>query len=666
MWYSQLYRRHLLDMHIEDWSDDFLSEFSPEVYVENLKKAEINYAMIYLQSHVGLCYYPTKVGVMHKQIEKQPDMIKRVVDLCHRNGIRVCGYYSLIYNTREHDRHPLWRMKKEDGFSAREGKEGRKGVAFVNVNGSRYGHCCPNNMEYRQFVYNQIDEILDYFECDALFFDMPFWPHTCYCDACQKAYGGEIPKEINRELVEFKAKSMGEFVQSITGYVKKRQPDMPVEHNFANAVAGDTSSACIEEVLAACDYVGGDLYGNLYNHSFACKFFKNATLNPPFEQMFSRCKPKLRVHTLTKTKDEMKTALSSTMAHHGATLVIDAIDPVGTMDRRVYEQVGEIFRFQKKYEPFFTGEMVEEIGLYYGLRSRNYVEKENARVCCVNASKTLVRAHIPFGVTGVFHELSQYKIIVAPVLSELEDKDNERLIEYVRNGGVLYLSGGHNTALLKELTGHVYMSKYEERCVYVAPKAGYEEIFGEFNGKYPLPVMETKAAIVACGEAKVLATLTFPYTRHREDKYAAIHSDPPGIASDVPAVTVNDYGKGKVIWSAVPLEAIEFEEYRKVFVNLLHIAGRPDYFFCSDAPKNVEITAFTDKEKITVNVMVLDEEAITTPAAPFSVKVKEEVSSIRLLPDGEEIPFSIEKGYTVFQTRAVDIFDMYELKRKEK
>jgi len=62
----------------------------------------------------------------------------------------------------------------------------------------------------------------------------------------------------------------------------------------------------------------------------------------------------------------------------------------------------------------------------------------------------------------------------------------------------------------------------------------------------------------------------------------------------------------------------------------------------------------------------LDEEAITTPAAPFSVKVKEEVSSIRLLPDGEEIPFSIEKGYTVFQTRAVDIFDMYELKRKEK
>ena len=46
MWYNDLYRRHLLDMHIEDWNDDFLSQFSPKDYVCNLKKANINYAMI--------------------------------------------------------------------------------------------------------------------------------------------------------------------------------------------------------------------------------------------------------------------------------------------------------------------------------------------------------------------------------------------------------------------------------------------------------------------------------------------------------------------------------------------------------------------------------------------------------------------------------------------
>ena len=68
MWYEKSYRRHLADMHIDDWDDSFLSCFSPEKYVDNLKIANIQNAMLYFQSHVGLC---------------------------HQNGIAVTGYYSL-------------------------------------------------------------------------------------------------------------------------------------------------------------------------------------------------------------------------------------------------------------------------------------------------------------------------------------------------------------------------------------------------------------------------------------------------------------------------------------------------------------------------------------------------------------------------------------------
>ena len=64
-WYSKAYRRHLCDMHIDDWNAEFLSKFDPKTYVENLKLAKIKSAMIYLQSHVGLCYWPTASGKMH-------------------------------------------------------------------------------------------------------------------------------------------------------------------------------------------------------------------------------------------------------------------------------------------------------------------------------------------------------------------------------------------------------------------------------------------------------------------------------------------------------------------------------------------------------------------------------------------------------------------------
>ena len=108
MWYKNSFRRHLCDMHIDDWDDSFLSMFSPEEYVENLKRAKIQNAMIYFQSHVGLCYYPTKSGRIHNGFIGKEDAMRRLVDLCHKEGISVTGYYSLIHNTWAHDNYPDW------------------------------------------------------------------------------------------------------------------------------------------------------------------------------------------------------------------------------------------------------------------------------------------------------------------------------------------------------------------------------------------------------------------------------------------------------------------------------------------------------------------------------------------------------------------------------
>lgn len=60
MRFSRDYRRNLVDMHIEDWDEKFLSQFDPKKYVELLKVANVTTAMIYANSHVGYCYWPTK------------------------------------------------------------------------------------------------------------------------------------------------------------------------------------------------------------------------------------------------------------------------------------------------------------------------------------------------------------------------------------------------------------------------------------------------------------------------------------------------------------------------------------------------------------------------------------------------------------------------------
>ena len=244
MWYTNSYRRHLCDMHIDDWDEKFLSEFSPEEYYENLKKANIQNAMLYFQSHVGLCYYPTKAGKMHGGFRGKEDAMRRLVRLCRENGITVTGYYSLIYNNWAHDTHPEWRMVTPEGKSLRE--TSTEVVAeFAGKGLCRYGLCCPNNYEYRDFVKKQIEEMADYFAFDGMFFDMPFWNHFCYCDACKerwaKEVGGELPiirdwKDPKWLLhVEKRRQWMGEFAQFATDESKRVAPHASVEHNVAYA-----------------------------------------------------------------------------------------------------------------------------------------------------------------------------------------------------------------------------------------------------------------------------------------------------------------------------------------------------------------------------------------------------------------------------------------------
>ena len=65
-WHEKNYRRNLVDMHIEEWDPEFLASFDPENYVNMLKEANVSCAMVYANSHVGLCYWPTKNGKMHR------------------------------------------------------------------------------------------------------------------------------------------------------------------------------------------------------------------------------------------------------------------------------------------------------------------------------------------------------------------------------------------------------------------------------------------------------------------------------------------------------------------------------------------------------------------------------------------------------------------------
>ncbi len=667
MWYKNSYRRHLMDMHINDWGESiFLRDFDPEVYCDNLKAANIKSAMIYLQSHVGFCHYPTKVGHTHPAFLEKPDAMKRLTDLCHQNGIDVTAYYSINYNNLEAEAHPDWRIvRTKDGVKTK-----------WEFGGDRYGCCCPNNHNYIDFVKAQIKEILEYADFDGLFFDMPFWRYTCYCDNCTKkwkaAYGTEMPTEKGTpewdNFIALKETWTSEYAKELTDYAKSLRPDIALYYNYACALLPADEFISSEILNDHQDFASGDLYRGFLTQSFTCKYFDAVTPNKPFEYMTGRCDPGLACHTVTKSDDKLKLAAFLTVAHHGANFFIDAIDPKGTMDARFYNKLGEIYRETEKYEPYMgSGELVADVGVYYCVEGRGMNEKSEFATynATFAASQNLIRKKIPFGVFSqrTINQISKYKALIMANPRFSNDNTINTLKNYVENGGILYFSGSDDPKLLKEFLNTELLEKTHSSYTYLAPKPEYEELLGGFNAEYPLACQSKLPIIKDVEDAEVLATITLPYIKADDpDAFASIHSNPPGTPTDYQGIVIKNYGKGKVIWSAAGIEAKTIKTYREILVNLLNYAGMGKLSVMAKASPNVELVSFKNPDSITLSAVYITDDEETEIQSPFEIKVKaENVKSVTLLPSGEEIPFTQDGDYVTFKTKELNIFDMYLL-----
>ena len=362
----------------------------------------------------------------------------------------------------------------------------------------------------------------------------------------------------------------------------------------------------------------------------------------------------MKSHTVTKSHDMMSASVFLTCAHHGATLVIDAIDPVGTLDERVYERIGDIFEEEKKYEPFLTGEMITDAGVYYSLKSK-YPLNGNTFTnhhCAVNTVKTMIENHVSVGVAGGWQDLSRYKVLFASCLTREDDYDNDRIAEYVKNGGRLYFSGGGNPRLVELMLGARISRFTDENVVYIAPKDNAEDGFAPFNLKYPLPFNGRVPVLEGAEDGETMATIVLPYTQPEKKRFSSIHSNPPGIATTIPAVIFKSFGKGQVIWSAAPIEYLEGYHYKKAVLYLMgKLCPIDERSLISNAPKKVELVCFRNENTLYISAVHLNEEYEAEPLRSFKIKVRTDKApnGVVLLPHEEEVLFSYDGKHVSFE-----------------
>jgi hypothetical protein len=686
IWIERSYRRNLVDMHIEDWDERFLSQFEPKNYVEMLKLANVKSAMVYANSHVGYCYWPTKSGVMHKGI-KGRDVLGEICELCHKAGIDVILYYTLVFNNWAYERDPQWRVLNIFGNPSR-GVQSRAG---------RYGVCCPNSSGYRKFVLDQINELCQNYDFEGIFFDMTFWPDVCYCPNCRSRYsqevGGDLPTVVNWDdpsWIRFQKKReewLAEFAAMATGAIKKFKPEVTVEHQYS--VVASSWKFCATLLLAEqCDYLGGDLYGDVLQQSFACKLFYNLTRNLPFEYMTSFCYPSLFDHTTTKTKELIESRAFMTLAHNGAFLIIDAIDPIGTLEERKYRMMGDIYRETSKYEKYLGGELCQDVAIYFSFDSKMDFAENGKKVAellsfmnpphldaALGAAEALRTNHIPFGIISKknLKELSRHQVVILPNVLKLSDEEVDAIKEYVANGGSVYASKFTLRSKLSEMLGVSSFEETPEKFTYIAPTPEGDVLLPETTREHPLSIFDSQIMVSDAPRDGVMATITLPYTSSSDtSKFVSIHSNPPGIPTDYPAIIYREIGEGRIIWSSASIEAnaVKSLKHRAVFVNIIKYLARKPFSFEAAAPECVEIVQFhkPDEKRYLINLVNFQSE-IGTPNIPIQgivlkVKIDRKPSRVLSLPEEKSIPFKREGEHVTIDLPVLQTFRMLALDYK--
>lgn len=129
----------------------------------------------------------------------------------------------------------------------------------------------------------------------------------------------------------------------------------------------------------------------------------------------------------------------------------------------------------------------------------------------------------------------------------------------------------------------------------------------------------------------------------------------PGIPTNYPAIVLNEYDKGKVLYVVAYLESVRQEPHSKIFTNLLKLLSTKPFFFEADDPQSVEVTIFYQEEKKRYLINFLNFQAGLPNISVEGIKLRlrlsgEKPKKLIKIPEEKELPYEIKENYRIWSS----------------
>lgn len=431
-----------------------------------------------------------------------------------------------------------------------------------------------------------------------------FWSHT-YNDFSQiepPYVNGEFSiMGLNLEWKRFITWNVTDYMKWESAFLKEKTPGIPVTTNFMQMFGGLDYRVMAKEL----DVISWDSYPAFHNdyESFADTMNRSAfdhalmrsmKKDKPFMLMesapglvnwheFNKMK-RPGVHRLFSLQTvacgsdtvqyfQWRKSRGSYEQYHGA-----VVDHLGRDDTRIFKEVASLGEELKKIKEvsgtvvktpvamildWDTMWAVEDMkGL--AASTKNYVKT------CVALFNTFLHLGVDVDIISSEDDLTDYKVVAAPMMYMLKGNIAGKIKQFVENGGQF---------LATYLTGYVD----ENQLCYLGgfPGDGLSQVFGiiseEIDTLYPSDkneiVWDDGSSAKVCDYAEMLRVIGENVTvlgKYKEDYYAGM-----------PGVTVNTYGRGKAYYVAARMDE---SGMRRLFKNMLEAAGVE----FTELPKGVE------------------------------------------------------------------------------